>query len=64
MAFAVNDGVRIFYEDTGGPGPVILFLHEFAGGSPLLGRAGGGTEGPVSLSCRVGTRLSAFRLSG
>lgn len=31
MAFAVNDGVRIFYEDTGGPGPVILFLHEFAG---------------------------------
>jgi pimeloyl-ACP methyl ester carboxylesterase len=31
MAFAVNDGVRIFYEDSGGDGPVILFLHEYAG---------------------------------
>ncbi len=31
MAFAVNDGVRIHYEDTGGAGPAILFLHEYAG---------------------------------
>jgi pimeloyl-ACP methyl ester carboxylesterase len=31
MAFAVNNGVRIFYEDTGGAGPVVLFLHEYAG---------------------------------
>jgi pimeloyl-ACP methyl ester carboxylesterase len=31
MAFAVNDGVRIFYEDSGGDRPVILFLHEYAG---------------------------------
>ncbi len=31
MAVAVNDGVGIFYEDTGGAGPAILFLHEYAG---------------------------------
>jgi pimeloyl-ACP methyl ester carboxylesterase len=31
MAAAINDGVRIFFEDTGGSGPAVLFLHEFAG---------------------------------
>lgn len=31
MAFAMNGGVRIHYEDTGGAGPALLFLHEYAG---------------------------------
>jgi pimeloyl-ACP methyl ester carboxylesterase len=31
MAIASNSGVQIFYEDTGGGGTPILFLHEYAG---------------------------------
>jgi pimeloyl-ACP methyl ester carboxylesterase len=31
MAVADNHGVSIHYEDTGGSGPAILFLHEYAG---------------------------------
>lgn len=31
MAVAINDGVRLFFEDSGGSGPAILFLHEYAG---------------------------------
>ncbi len=31
MPVAVNAGVRLFYEDSGGDGPAILFLHEYAG---------------------------------
>src|SRR5262249_19575364 len=34
MAFMVNDGFRLYYEDTGGAGPVLLFLHG-AGGNHL-----------------------------
>src|SRR5215468_10903911 len=34
MAFMVKDGFRLYYEDTGGGGPTILFLHG-AGGNHL-----------------------------
>jgi 3-oxoadipate enol-lactonase len=34
MAFLVKDGARLFYEDTGGPAPIVLFLHG-AGGNHL-----------------------------
>jgi 3-oxoadipate enol-lactonase len=34
MAFMVKDGVRLYHEDTGGGGPVLLFLHG-AGGNHL-----------------------------
>ena len=34
MAFMVKDGFRLYYEDTGGTAPTILFLHG-AGGNHL-----------------------------
>lgn len=34
MAFLEREGVRLYYEDTGGSGPVVLFLHG-AGGNHL-----------------------------
>ena len=34
MAFMVNDGFRLYYEDTGGNAPTIVFLHG-AGGNHL-----------------------------
>jgi 3-oxoadipate enol-lactonase len=34
MAFIVRDGFRLYYEDTGGAGPAVLFLHG-AGGNHL-----------------------------
>ena len=34
MAFMEKDGFRLYYEDTGGNGPVVLFLHG-AGGNHL-----------------------------
>jgi 3-oxoadipate enol-lactonase len=34
MAFLVKDGARLYYEDTGGPAPTVLFLHG-AGGNHL-----------------------------
>ena len=34
MAFMVKDGFRLYYEDTGGNAPTVLFLHG-AGGNHL-----------------------------
>src|SRR5712692_9668570 len=34
MAFLVQDGFRLYYEDTGSSGPAVLFLHG-AGGNHL-----------------------------
>src|SRR5258705_5900971 len=34
MAFMVKDGFRLYYEDTGGDAPALLFLHG-AGGNHL-----------------------------
>ena len=44
MSFASNEGVRIFYEVVGEPGPLLL-LHTGGGGDSRMWRMAGYTDG-------------------
>ena len=68
MAFAVNDGVRIFYEDSGGDGPVILFLHEYAGdhrscSCPCAAAHAGGNKDHIGPFEAFGDKSGVFKRS-
>lgn len=66
MAFMTQNGFRLYYEDTGGDAPVVLFLHG-AGGNHLswwrVKAAGHSTyfEQPEIFNREVGAFLKAHR---
>jgi pimeloyl-ACP methyl ester carboxylesterase len=53
MAFLTRDGFRLYYEDTGGPGPTVLFLHGAGGDRKGQGSRRGRNALPAEVKAQL-----------